>query len=84
MLDERVHPTEGGLEGREPIGRLFRNIEEDLRGIDDPLPLCCEIQTIKGLTYGRRRIYSHRFGSALLPEAREFVKRRFWNMVLLK
>ena len=30
MLDDCVHPTEGGLEGREPIGRLFRHIEEDL------------------------------------------------------
>jgi len=40
MLDERVHSTEGGLEGREPIGGLLRNIEEDLRGIDDSLPLC--------------------------------------------
>ena len=37
MLDERVHPTEGGLEGREPIGGLFRHIEEDLQAIRDPL-----------------------------------------------
>ena len=40
MLDERVHPTEGGLEGREPIGGLFRDIEEDLCAVDDSLPLC--------------------------------------------
>jgi len=47
MLDERAHSTEGGLEGREPIGGLFRNIEENLRGIDNSLPLCCEIRTVK-------------------------------------
>ena len=40
MLDERVHPAEGGLEGREPIGRFFRNIEENLRAIRDSLLLC--------------------------------------------
>ena len=50
MLDEGVHSTEGGLEGREPIGGLFRNIEEDLRAIDDSLPLCCGVQTVKELT----------------------------------
>ena len=33
MFDERVHPAEGGLEGREPIGRLFRNVEENLYAI---------------------------------------------------
>ena len=27
MLDERAHSTEGGLQWREPIGGLFRNIE---------------------------------------------------------
>ena len=48
MLYERIHPTEGGLEGREPIGGLFRNIEEDLRGIGHSLPLCCEIQKSRG------------------------------------
>ena len=31
MFHECAHPAEGGLEGREPIGRLFRDIEEDLR-----------------------------------------------------
>ena len=40
MLDERVHSAEGGLEGREPIGRLFRNIEEYLCAIHDSLLLC--------------------------------------------
>ena len=40
MLDERIHPTEGGLEGREPISGLFCNIEEYLHAIDDSLPLC--------------------------------------------
>ena len=40
MLDECGHPAEGGLEGREPIGRLFRNIEENLRAIRDSLLLC--------------------------------------------
>jgi len=47
MLDERVHSTESGLEGREPIGGLFRNVEQDLRGIDNSLPLCCESLTVK-------------------------------------
>ena len=51
MLDERIHSTEGRLEGREPIGGLFRDIEEDLCGIDDSLPLCCEIQTVRGLAW---------------------------------
>ena len=40
MLDEGVHPTEGGFEGREPIGGLFGNIEEYLYAIDDSLLLC--------------------------------------------
>ena len=40
MLDERVHSAEGGLEGREPIGRLFRNIVEDHCAIHDSLLLC--------------------------------------------
>ena len=30
MLDEFAHPAEGGLEGREPIGRLFCNVKENL------------------------------------------------------
>jgi len=49
MLDERAHTTEGGLEGREPIGGLFRNVEEDLGAIDDSLPLCWEIPTVREL-----------------------------------
>ena len=40
MLDECVHSTEGGLEGRKPIGRLFRNIEENFCAIHDSLLLC--------------------------------------------
>jgi len=40
MPDERVHPAEGGFEGRKPIGRLFRNIKENLRAIRDSLLLC--------------------------------------------
>jgi hypothetical protein len=35
MLDERVHITEGRLEGREPIRGLLRNIEENLHTISD-------------------------------------------------
>jgi len=50
MLDEGVHSTEGGLEGREPIGGLFRDIEEDLRAIDDSPPLYCEVQMVKEFT----------------------------------
>ena len=40
MLEERVHPTPGGLEGREPISAFERNIEEDLNTIGDSLLLC--------------------------------------------
>jgi len=40
MLDECVYSTEGGLEGREPIGGLFRDVEEDLCAVDDSLLLC--------------------------------------------
>jgi len=40
MFDERVHPTEGGFEGREPISALRRNIKEYLCAIDDSLLLC--------------------------------------------
>ena len=47
MVDECAHSTEGGLQGREPIGGLFGNIEEDLRAIDDSLPLGWEIQTVR-------------------------------------
>ena len=50
MLDERAHSTEGGLEWREPIGGLFRKIKEDLRAVDDSLPLCWEIPTVRELT----------------------------------
>ena len=50
MLDERIHSTEGGLQGREPISRLFCNVEEDLHAIGDSLPLCWQIQTVKELT----------------------------------
>ena len=47
MLDEGAHSTEGGFEGREPIGGLFRDIEEDLCAIDDSPPLYYEVQTVK-------------------------------------
>ena len=77
MLDERAHSTEDGLEGREPIGGLFRNIEQDLREISDSLPLCCDIQTVIYLTRWKALNPSHGFGSAPLSEARGFVKRRF-------
>jgi len=40
MPDERVHPTEGGFEGREPIGGLFCDIEEDFCAVNDSLFLC--------------------------------------------
>ena len=38
----RVHEAEGGLQEREAIGGLLRDIEEYLRAIYDPLPLCWE------------------------------------------
>ena len=80
MLDERGHPAEGGLEGREPIRRFFCNIESHLHKICNPLPLCWEPQSRQGLMDVRHWIYSHRLGSELLPEAPEFVRRRFRNM----
>ena len=38
MVDERGDSTESGLQWREPIGGLFRNIEKNLRAIEDSLP----------------------------------------------
>ena len=40
MIDQRAHPSEGGLERREPICGFLRNIEENLRAVHDSL-LCC-------------------------------------------
>ena len=40
MLDERVHPAEGGLERGEPISGLLHYVEENLCAIRDPLLLC--------------------------------------------
>jgi len=40
MLDERAHAAKGGLERREPVGGLFRNVEEYLYTTCNPLPLC--------------------------------------------
>ena len=37
---ERIHTTEGGLEGGKPIGGLFRNIEENLNAFCDSLFFC--------------------------------------------
>ena len=42
MFDECTHPTEDRLEGREPIGGLFRNIDEYFYAIRDSLLLCWE------------------------------------------
>ena len=39
MFDECAHTSEGRLEGREPIGGLFGNIEEHLCAIYDSLLL---------------------------------------------
>ena len=39
MLNERVHPTEGGLERREPISGLLRYVEQNLCAIGDSLLL---------------------------------------------
>jgi len=43
MLDERIHPAKGRLEGGEPISRLLRNVEENLCDIHDSLLPCCEV-----------------------------------------
>ena len=40
MLDERIHSTKGGLEGRTPVGRFFRYVEEYLRALCKSLCLC--------------------------------------------
>ena len=39
VFDERGHPAEGGLEGREPIRGFFRNVESYLHEIRNPSPL---------------------------------------------
>jgi len=49
MLGKRAHSTEGGLEGREPIGGLLCNIEGDPHAICDSLPHW-GIQTVRGST----------------------------------
>ena len=40
MLDERFHPAEGGLEGREEISGLLHYVEENFCAIRDSLLLC--------------------------------------------
>ena len=40
VLDECVDTSESRLEGREPICGPFRNVEENLCAIRDPLLLC--------------------------------------------
>ena len=40
MFDERAHPGKGGLKGREPIGRFFRDIEGYLHKFRNSSPLC--------------------------------------------
>jgi len=49
MPNERAYTTEGRLKGREPIGGLFRNIQEYLRTIRNPLPLRCETSGVKSV-----------------------------------
>ena len=39
MLDECVHTAKGRLEGREPIGTLFCDIENNLCAVDGSLLL---------------------------------------------
>ena len=42
MFDECVHAAKNRLERRTPIGRLFRDIKEDLYAIRDSMPVCWE------------------------------------------
>ena len=42
MFDECAHPAKGGLEGREPIRGLFRNIKGLLHDVCNPLSLYWE------------------------------------------
>ena len=41
MTDERVNSTKGGLEGGEPVGGFFRDAEEYLRVLCEPLRFFC-------------------------------------------
>ena len=43
--DQRVHPSEGGLERREPIRRLFRDIQKDHYTVYNSLLLSWENPT---------------------------------------
>ena len=49
MLDECVHSSKGGLEGREPICRLLCDVEEYLNTVHDPLLFHWRIQSVSGL-----------------------------------
>ena len=42
MFDKCGHASEGGLEGREPIGRLLGNVEQCLCAVYNPTSLYCE------------------------------------------
>ena len=41
MLDERGHPTKGGLEGRTPVSGLFCDVEEYLRALRESFQFLC-------------------------------------------
>ena len=43
MFNKRIHHAYGGLERREPIGGLLRNIEGDLYTVRGSLLLCWKI-----------------------------------------
>ena len=53
MLDDCAHPAKGGLEGREPIRGLFRNIKSHLHDICNPLPLYWESPGRQRAEYAR-------------------------------
>ena len=82
ILDERAHTTQGGFEGREPIGGPFRNVKENLQSICNPLPLYWEPLSRQG-TEPTEGYHSHQLGSGSFPESAEFAGRRFRNMASL-
>ena len=41
VFDERGYPAQGRLEGRKPVGRLLRHIQEYLDTVHRPLHLGC-------------------------------------------
>jgi len=84
MLDECVHETQGRFQGREAIGGLFRDIEEYLQAIRDPLPFCWEPWNRQMADPMGSVEHSHRPGSGLLSGIPKSAGRRFRNIGLFQ